>query len=226
METIFLLVETEVGQLESVLQRMKAVPGVAEVEAVTGPFDLIVKVQAAQLNTALDTVIHKIRKIPGIKSTETLVTVATGEDPALVGPEGRPTLRPTRVRDEFKYRRARGRPMVAVGEIAPKYHALTQDGAPFASDSLRGKRVVLYFYPKADTPGCDDRGEGIPGRAPPVPGEGRGDRRREHGRLPRPEGVRDQVRAPPSPSLPTQRRRSRRRSGSSARPGRRGASRS
>ncbi|MGA8664547.1 MAG: Lrp/AsnC ligand binding domain-containing protein [Thermoplasmata archaeon] len=78
METIFLLVETEVGQLESVLQRMKAVPGVAEVEAVTGPFDLIVKVQAAQLNTALDTVIHKIRKIPGIKSTETLVTVATG----------------------------------------------------------------------------------------------------------------------------------------------------
>lgn len=78
METVFLLVETEVGQLESVLARMKSVPGVAEVQAVTGPFDLIVKVQAAHLNTALDTVVHKIRKIPGIKSTETLVTVATG----------------------------------------------------------------------------------------------------------------------------------------------------
>jgi len=78
METVFLLVETEVGQLESVLSRMKSVPGVAEVEAVTGPFDLIVKVQAPHLNTALDTVVHKIRKIPGIKSTETLVTVTTG----------------------------------------------------------------------------------------------------------------------------------------------------
>jgi len=78
METLYLLVETEVGQLESVLQRMRAVPGVTEVEAVTGPFDLIVKVQAAHLNTALDTVVHKIRKIPGIKSTETLGTVATG----------------------------------------------------------------------------------------------------------------------------------------------------
>ncbi|MGP8073289.1 MAG: Lrp/AsnC family transcriptional regulator [Thermoplasmata archaeon] len=78
METVFLLVETEVGQLDSVLQRMKSVPGVVEVQAVTGPFDLIVKVQASHLNAALDTVVHKIRKIPGIKSTETLVTVATG----------------------------------------------------------------------------------------------------------------------------------------------------
>jgi DNA-binding Lrp family transcriptional regulator len=78
METVFLLVETEVGQLETVLQRMKAGPGVTEVQAVTGPFDLIVKVEAPHLNTVLDTVVHKIRKIPGIKSTETLVTVATG----------------------------------------------------------------------------------------------------------------------------------------------------
>jgi DNA-binding Lrp family transcriptional regulator len=78
METVFLLVETDVGQLESVLARMKTVPGVAEVQAVTGPFDLIVKVQAPHINTALDTVVHRIRKIPGIKSTETLVTVASG----------------------------------------------------------------------------------------------------------------------------------------------------
>ena len=78
METLYLLVETEVGQLEAVLGRLKAIPGVVEVEAVTGPFDLIVKVQAAHLNTALDTVIHKVRRVPGIKSTETLVAVATG----------------------------------------------------------------------------------------------------------------------------------------------------
>ena len=78
METIYLLCETEVGKLDEVLRRLRAVPGVTEVEVVTGPFDLIVKVQAAHVNQALDIVVHKIRKIPGVKATETLVTVATG----------------------------------------------------------------------------------------------------------------------------------------------------
>ena len=75
METLYLLVETDVGRLEDVMRRLKAVPNVVEVEAVTGPFDLIVKVQADHINTALDIVVSKIRKVPGIKGTETLVTV-------------------------------------------------------------------------------------------------------------------------------------------------------
>lgn len=78
METLYLLVETEVGRLEDVLKRIRAVPSVTEVQAVTGPFDLIVKVEAPHINAALDTVVHRIRRIPGIRSTETLVTVATG----------------------------------------------------------------------------------------------------------------------------------------------------
>jgi DNA-binding Lrp family transcriptional regulator len=75
VETVYLLVETEVGKLEEVMRRLRAVAGVVEVEAVTGPFDLIVKLQAEHINAALDVVVHKIRKIPGIKGTETLVTV-------------------------------------------------------------------------------------------------------------------------------------------------------
>ncbi|EQD67864.1 protein containing Transcription regulator, AsnC-type [mine drainage metagenome] len=65
METVFLLIETEVGQLESVLDRIRPIPGVVEIQAVTGPFDLIVKVQATHLNQALDTVVHKIRGCRG-----------------------------------------------------------------------------------------------------------------------------------------------------------------
>jgi DNA-binding Lrp family transcriptional regulator len=75
VETIYLLVVAEVGRLEEILRRLQTVPGVAEVQAVTGPFDLIVKVEAPHINAALDIVIQKIRKIPGIKATETLVTV-------------------------------------------------------------------------------------------------------------------------------------------------------
>lgn len=51
--------------------------------------------------------------------------------------------------------------MVAVGEVAPKFAAPDQDGTPFSSDSLRGKRVVLYFYPAADTPGCTIEAKGF-----------------------------------------------------------------
>jgi DNA-binding Lrp family transcriptional regulator len=77
MEIVYLLVVTEVGRLDEVARRLRLISEVAEVQAVTGPFDLIVKVEAPHINAALDTVVHKIRKVPGIKSTETLVTVAT-----------------------------------------------------------------------------------------------------------------------------------------------------
>ncbi len=78
METLFLLAEVDVTQLATVLARVRAVPHVTEVEAVTGPFDLIIKIRADHINEALDVVMQRIRPIPGIKSTETLVTVTDG----------------------------------------------------------------------------------------------------------------------------------------------------
>lgn len=41
-----------------------------------------------------------------------------------------------------------------VGDYAPSFSAQTQDGSMVTLESLRGKVVVLYFYPKDDTPGC------------------------------------------------------------------------
>jgi thioredoxin-dependent peroxiredoxin len=41
-----------------------------------------------------------------------------------------------------------------VGETAPDFTAQTDTGETLKLSDLRGKRVVLYFYPKADTPGC------------------------------------------------------------------------
>ncbi len=51
--------------------------------------------------------------------------------------------------------------MVAVGEQAPDFEAPNQDGSPFRLSSLRGSPVVLYFYPKADTPGCTIESKGF-----------------------------------------------------------------
>lgn len=45
-------------------------------------------------------------------------------------------------------------PTPQAGSPAPEIDLLTDSGAPFRLSSLRGTNVVLYFYPKADTPGC------------------------------------------------------------------------
>jgi peroxiredoxin Q/BCP len=40
------------------------------------------------------------------------------------------------------------------GAHAPSFELPDQDGEPVRLATLRGRTVVLYFYPKADTPGC------------------------------------------------------------------------
>jgi peroxiredoxin Q/BCP len=40
------------------------------------------------------------------------------------------------------------------GDQAPPIHLETDTGEDFDLASLKGKKVVLYFYPKASTPGC------------------------------------------------------------------------
>jgi peroxiredoxin Q/BCP len=40
------------------------------------------------------------------------------------------------------------------GDVAPDFSAVTTDGSRIELSRLRGKHVVLYFYPKDDTPGC------------------------------------------------------------------------
>jgi thioredoxin-dependent peroxiredoxin len=45
-------------------------------------------------------------------------------------------------------------PQLAPGDKAPPFSLRDQDGAPVSSDTLTGKRSVVYFYPADDTPGC------------------------------------------------------------------------
>ena len=41
-----------------------------------------------------------------------------------------------------------------VGDTAPEFSGLTQDGATLSLADLKGGRTVLYFYPKDNTSGC------------------------------------------------------------------------
>ena len=51
--------------------------------------------------------------------------------------------------------------MIEPGDTAPDFTLLDQNGEPVTLSSLKGKRVVLYFYPKADTPGCTTQACGV-----------------------------------------------------------------
>jgi thioredoxin-dependent peroxiredoxin len=47
------------------------------------------------------------------------------------------------------------------GDPAPDFTLPDQHGDPVSLSGLRGKTVVLYFYPKADTPGCTTQACGV-----------------------------------------------------------------
>jgi peroxiredoxin Q/BCP len=44
--------------------------------------------------------------------------------------------------------------MLEIGEVAPTFTSLATNGRRVSLDELRGRRVVIYFFPKAFTPGC------------------------------------------------------------------------
>jgi len=44
--------------------------------------------------------------------------------------------------------------MLTIGMKAPNFTLLNQDGVPVSLTDYLGKKVVLYFYPKDNTPGC------------------------------------------------------------------------
>jgi peroxiredoxin Q/BCP len=44
--------------------------------------------------------------------------------------------------------------MLNVGNMAPDFELISDDGTPVKLSDYRGQKVVVFFYPKADTPGC------------------------------------------------------------------------
>lgn len=56
--------------------------------------------------------------------------------------------------------------MLNVGDKAPSFKVKNHLGEWVTLDGLKGKKVILWFYPKADTPGCTAEGCGFRDRQP------------------------------------------------------------
>jgi len=53
--------------------------------------------------------------------------------------------------------------MLKVGDRSPNFTAVKDTGEKVSLKDFRGKKVVLYFYPKNDTPGCTKEACGFRG---------------------------------------------------------------
>lgn len=51
--------------------------------------------------------------------------------------------------------------MLKAGEAAPEFTLAADDGTQLALSSLRGRRILLWFFPEADTPGCSLEGRSL-----------------------------------------------------------------
>ena len=69
----YVLVVTEVGMEHEVVQELLKINGVAEAQTVYGEFDILCKIDCENLRS-LDTAITKVRKIPSVIRTMTLIS--------------------------------------------------------------------------------------------------------------------------------------------------------
>ena len=75
MVTAYILINCNMGSEESVINDLKSIPGVKNVNGVFGAYDIIVEVQTLTVDKLRETITMKIRKISGTRTTLTLMTV-------------------------------------------------------------------------------------------------------------------------------------------------------
>lgn len=71
----YVLIETAPGRSNEVTKAIKGIRGVESVDEVTGPYNVIVNIEAANLNEIGDIVTGKIHPVPGISRTVTCLAI-------------------------------------------------------------------------------------------------------------------------------------------------------
>ena len=71
MVSAYILVQTEVGKAGQVTELIRAIDGVAMVDGVTGPYDVIARAEAADLDGLAKSIVMPMQEIEGITRTLT-----------------------------------------------------------------------------------------------------------------------------------------------------------
>jgi DNA-binding Lrp family transcriptional regulator len=75
MPTAFVFINTEPASMPEVLKKIKAVEGVKEAEMLYGVFDIVAKVTAETMDQLKQVITFKIRMLPNVLTTNTLLAV-------------------------------------------------------------------------------------------------------------------------------------------------------
>ena len=75
MVKAYILIQTEVGKARDVAATVSDLPGVVQVDAVTGPYDVIVLTQAESVDELGSLVVSKVQSVTGITRTLTCSVV-------------------------------------------------------------------------------------------------------------------------------------------------------
>jgi len=75
MAEAYILIYCEIGSEEQVITALKTVDGIKEVHGTFGAYDILAKIESAQVEDLRETITWKIRKIDKIRSTLTLMGI-------------------------------------------------------------------------------------------------------------------------------------------------------
>lgn len=75
MATAYILINCDMGSEGSVIDDLKSIPGIKNVNGVFGAYDIIAEIQTTTVDKLRETITMKIRKIAGVRTTLTLMTV-------------------------------------------------------------------------------------------------------------------------------------------------------
>ena len=75
MATAYVLINCELGSEESVISELKSMDDVVEVHGTFGAYDILAKVESELVEKLRETITWKVRKIPKIRSTLTLMGI-------------------------------------------------------------------------------------------------------------------------------------------------------
>lgn len=75
MVQAYILIQTDMGKASAVSAAVREMPGVTDADDVTGPYDVVVRVESDNVDELGRLVLSKIQKVPGIVRTQTCTII-------------------------------------------------------------------------------------------------------------------------------------------------------
>ncbi len=75
MPSAYVLITSDLGSEENIIKEIRGLDNVKEVEGTYGVYDIIVKVESNSMEALKNTITSKIRRIPQVRSTITLMVI-------------------------------------------------------------------------------------------------------------------------------------------------------